>query len=234
MILHDQKETPVDMRGIVLPPGLSTFVEITKHKTINLKKPYKTECGSVPLHYFQYYSQSACELEHLSDHLVKECKCKVQFMRGKKRICSLLDLVNCTWPAWEKFNNLPSRCPLACESVRFEPVISHGRYPSNVVADFKAKTLDLPGSVQENRRFIRDNFLRVEVYYRGMSYSVAEQVPTYDLMVFFGDIGGQLGLFLGASILTYVEFLDLFIMLIYTKYFERFTRKDTPRMAADV
>lgn len=43
--------------------------------------------------------------------------------------------------------------------------------------------------------------------------------------IFFpGDIGGQLGLFLGTSILTYMEFFDLLAMVIYTKYFEKFTK----------
>ena len=35
-----------------------------------------------------------------------------------------------------------------------------------------------------------------------------------------GDVGGQLGLFLGSSLLTYVEFFDCLLMVIYTKYFE--------------
>ena len=44
-------------------------------------------------------------------------------------------------------------------------------------------------------------------------------------LLFSGDIGGQLGLFLGTSILTYIEFFDLLAMYIYTKYFEIFKQK---------
>ena len=33
------------------------------------------------------------------------------------------------------------------------------------------------------------------------------------------DVGGQLGLFLGSSLLTYVEFLDCLAMVVYTRYF---------------
>ena len=53
-----------------------------------------------------------------------------------------------------------------------------------------------------------------------------EQTPSYDLMVLLGDIGGQLGLFLGTSILTFMEFFDLVAMIVYTKYFEQFTKED--------
>ena len=226
LILHDQKETPVDMRGILLPPGFTSLIEIKKLKTLNLQKPYKTNCGSIALHYFTHYSQSACELEMLTLHLVSKCHCKVQFMPGDGRICSVKELANCTWPTWEKFAKLPSKCPLACETVHFEPMVSFGQYPSNALADAKAKEFGLQGNVQENRMFIRDNFLRVEISYGSMTYSVTEQSPSYDLMVLVSDIGGQLGLFLGTSILTYAEFFDLIIMVIYTKYFERFTRRD--------
>ena len=33
-----------------------------------------------------------------------------------------------------------------------------------------------------------------------------------------GDVGGQIGLFLGASLLTLVEYLDLCAMVLFTKY----------------
>lgn len=32
LILHDQKEPPVNMRGIMLPPGFTSFIEISKQK----------------------------------------------------------------------------------------------------------------------------------------------------------------------------------------------------------
>ena len=35
---------------------------------------------------------------------------------------------------------------------------------------------------------------------------------------FSGDVGGQIGLFLGASLLTFVEYLDLLAMVLFTKY----------------
>ena len=147
-------------------------------------------------------------------------------MPGDDRICSIQELANCTWPAWDRFNKMPSRCPIACETVHFEPILSFGQYPSTVHGDTLAKQLKLSGSDHDNRRFIRDNILRVELQYGSMKYTVVEQTPSYDLMVLLGDVGGQLGLFLGTSILTFMEFFDLVVMVIYTKYFEQFSKKD--------
>ena len=38
------------------------------------------------------------------------------------------------------------------------------------------------------------------------------------LLCILGDVGGQIGLFLGASLLTFVEYLDLCAMVLFTKY----------------
>ena len=51
-------------------------------------------------------------------------------------------------------------------------------------------------------------------------FQLANCVLMYPLFAISGDIGGQLGLFLGSSLLTYVEFFDCILMVIYTKYFE--------------
>ena len=41
----------------------------------------------------------------------------------------------------------------------------------------------------------------------------------HDLLSFIsGDVGGQIGLFLGASLLTMVEYLDLCAMVLFAKY----------------
>ena len=52
-------------------------------QTINLKKPYKTECGVKPLKYFNDYSENACWVERLTDYVVSKCNCKDGFMPGE-------------------------------------------------------------------------------------------------------------------------------------------------------
>ncbi|XP_065648616.1 acid-sensing ion channel 1C [Hydra vulgaris] len=223
LIIHDQNETPVRMAGVKLSPGFSATVQIKKKKTLNLKAPYATNCGSKPLKYFDHYSTNTCWLERLTDHVVTNCNCKDSFMPGHARVCSIPELMNCTFSKWEEFDRLKDiQCPIPCESQEFESSVSFARYPSNKLADKIAKDMQLPGSVQENREFIRDNYLRVEIFYEEMSYIQVEQTPSYDLMILLGDIGGQFGLFLGSSIITYVEFFDFFAALIYTKYFRIF------------
>ena len=61
--------------------------------------------------------------------------------------------------------------------------------------------------------FITDNFVRVNVYLSDMEVEVQEQQPSYRLSNLFSDIGGTLGLWVGLSLLTVVELLQLVVKL---------------------
>ncbi|XP_060598499.1 acid-sensing ion channel 4-A-like [Ruditapes philippinarum] len=60
----------------------------------------------------------------------------------------------------------------------------------------------------------RRNFLRVLIYYEDLNYELIEEEPLYEPVRFLSDIGGTMGLFLGASALTFVEILQLVLELI--------------------
>ena len=50
---------------------------------------------------------------------------------------------------------------------------------------------------------------------------------SYKEVFFAGDIGGQIGLFVGASALTFFEFIDCFFMCIHARFFEIFRPRET-------
>ncbi|KAI4884182.1 hypothetical protein NFI96_030029, partial [Prochilodus magdalenae] len=54
----------------------------------------------------------------------------------------------------------------------------------------------------------RDNFLVLDIFFEALNYETIEQKKAYDVAGLLGDIGGQMGLFIGASILTVLEILD--------------------------
>ncbi|KAL7882253.1 hypothetical protein AOLI_G00091020 [Acnodon oligacanthus] len=56
--------------------------------------------------------------------------------------------------------------------------------------------------------YIRDNFLVLDIFFEALNYETIEQKKAYDVAGLLGDIGGQMGLFIGASILTVLEILD--------------------------
>ena len=68
---------------------------------------------------------------------------------------------------------------------------------------------------------MRDNLVRLVVYYDDLSYEIHRQQPSYDFAFFLGDIGGQIGLFIGAGAMSYFELVDCIGMMLHTKYFKK-------------
>ncbi|NP_001296656.1 acid-sensing ion channel 1-like [Hydra vulgaris] len=230
LILHDQEETPIKKRGPVIPPGFTTYIQVEKKTILNLESPYKTKCGSIKLKYFDSYSMHTCWLEQLTDHVYKICKCKDFFMPGEIKVCSFEVLENCTWKEWAKFDNYKLHtCPLPCKIDSYEMSLSRAlfptaRYASSLANRFRKlpHVLNTVKSISNDLLFMRENLLRVVIYYNDLSYELLEQKPNYDTLVWLGDVGGQIGLFVGAGVMSYFEIIDCLVLIIYTRFFQKF------------
>jgi len=141
--------------------------------------------------------------------------------------------MNCMWPQWETFDKEKKfNCPLPCEiDTYYGYSMSRALFPTESYAHkLREDMKDLPHmkkvleGVTDTKRFMRDNLLRVVIFYEDLSYVRQEQQPSYDTLVWLGDIGGQIGLFIGAGAMSYFEFLDCLALIIYTKFFERFDK----------
>lgn len=231
LILHGHDETPVRIRGPMIPPGFSTYIQVEKKKILNLESPYKTHCGSLKLNYFKGYSMHTCWLEQLTDYVDKMCKCKDFFMPGNMPICNMSMARNCMWPKWEKFDkDKLYSCPLPCEIDSYHGnSMSRTLFPSdNYAKKLQGVMENLPHmkkvltKVKDVKQFMRDNLLRVIIFYEDLSYERQEQQPSYDTLVWLGDIGGQIGLFIGAGAMSYFEFIDCLALVIYAKFLQKF------------
>ncbi len=64
---------------------------------------------------------------------------------------------------------------------------------------------------------VKHNLVGFEVYYRDMAEELVNNTIAYGPFDLFCDIGGALGLMLGASIATVVESFDFFVRYRYGK-----------------
>ena len=53
----------------------------------------------------------------------------------------------------------------------------------------------------------------VDIFYSELSYVDIQTTPAYDFLTLVCDIGGALGLILGGTLLTIVEFLQFFVQV---------------------
>uniref|UniRef100_A0A915JT41 Uncharacterized protein n=1 Tax=Romanomermis culicivorax TaxID=13658 RepID=A0A915JT41_ROMCU len=80
------------------------------------------------------------------------------------------------------------------------------------------------GNLTECLAWYSENTLMVEVYYERLNYQLFNENPAYPIISLISDFGGQIGLWIGFSVITMIECLFIPFMLIRS-----FTNKDEKR-----
>ena len=76
-------------------------------------------------------------------------------------------------------------------------------------------TLSEREKAERASNLIRQNLLRLNIYLEDLSVVEYRQLPAYGLADLFADIGGTLGLWMGISVLTIMELMELIIRLVF-------------------
>ncbi|KAL4221396.1 hypothetical protein ACF0H5_019654 [Mactra antiquata] len=64
---------------------------------------------------------------------------------------------------------------------------------------------------QMKETFLRENFLQLDIFFKELRHEEIEQQKAYDLIALLCDVGGSLGLFIGASVMTIFEIIDFLL-----------------------
>ena len=92
-------------------------------------------------------------------------------------------------------------CPAACKYISYEPQISYSGYPGELKAQDLAELYQLPVD------YFSKNLLSVNIYYETFNVEMEITTDSYSAIAFLSDMGGQLGLFIGASVISILEFV---------------------------
>lgn len=87
-----------------------------------------------------------------------------------------------------------------------------------------------PCSYQVTVHF-RTNFIQVDIFYKELSFETIEQKESFTVISLFSEVGGFMGLLLGASLLSLCEVIDYFAMMCMASWHKRKMRKATPGAA---
>ncbi|KAG7253021.1 hypothetical protein CRUP_029844 [Coryphaenoides rupestris] len=93
-------------------------------------------------------------------------------------------------------------CRTPCNMTRYNKELSMVKIPSKTSARYLEKRFN------KSETYITDNILVLDVFFEALNYETIEQKKAYEVAGLLGDIGGQMGLFIGASILTILELFD--------------------------
>ncbi|KAF0026321.1 hypothetical protein F2P81_021058 [Scophthalmus maximus] len=205
--IHSQDEPPyIHQLGFGVSPGFQTFVSCQEQRLTYLPQPWgncrSTSKEKIPG--YDTYSISACRLLCETNEVMRVCNCRMVHMPGTADICppSKINCVDKALAQQQKNSGDTCPCETPCNLTRYGKELSMVKIPSKGSARYLSRKYD------KSEDYIRDNFLVLDIFFEALNYETIEQKKAYDVAGLLGDIGGQMGLFIGASILTILEILD--------------------------
>ena len=209
--VHPQGKPPQpDELGIAIPPGKNAFVSVRRLNIID--ESSKRGCRDTQdTHATSFnfqpnsYSESACEIDCLMSNIAQTCGCLGSHIpRGIPDGSRFRDLQNCTIEdiccQIHNASTCVDVCPVACNTTLYITETSYSAFPAN----YAIKSLNQYGdSINVS---IKD-LLRLNVYFETLTVEERRTHDSYDAVQMLSDIGAQLALFLGASVISVLEFL---------------------------
>ena len=206
VLVHEPNVMPTPLiNGRFFSPGFEHEMTITRKDSVRLSVPYsRSECIDDDT-----YSFESCLYECQNKIRYGMCDCKPEPTKNE-RDCTLLDLFTCTNFDMEEYYGGGCHCLPACSTVEYKSQISFGLFPS----DLTLRNLKRQGLNKSFEDFQKNNLV-LKIYFENMEYVSEIQKPaiTWDQLI--ADIGGQLGLFLGASLITVIEAFGLLFKCVY-------------------
>ncbi|KAL6085559.1 hypothetical protein STEG23_033413 [Scotinomys teguina] len=209
--IHSQEEPPyIHQLGFGVSPGFQTFVSCQEQRLTYLPQPWgncraESELREPELQGYSAYSVSACRLRCEKEAVLQRCHCRMVHMPGNETICPPNIYIECADHTLDSLGGGaegPCFCPTPCNLTRYGKEISMVKIPNRGSARYLARKYN------RNETYIRENFLVLDVFFEALTSEAMEQRAAYGLSALLGDLGGQMGLFIGASILTLLEILD--------------------------
>ncbi|XP_064392902.1 acid-sensing ion channel 1-like [Halichondria panicea] len=206
--------------GVTVPVGHSAYLAVTREQIVdrtnrgNLKELECVQPADAPqfeLFTSYNYSFSACRGECITQSLVDTCECLWTNSRDSPyRNCNISDIC-CIYTVLKKSAECP--CSVLCNHTSYEVVPSYSTFPSSTAVNAIADSFNV------SRETIQNNYLKVHVFYKSLSINKQITEISYTFTELIANIGGNMGLFLGASIISLTEFLTMILDQIKDRLF---------------
>ncbi|KAK2562244.1 Acid-sensing ion channel 4 [Acropora cervicornis] len=124
-------------------------------------------------------------------------------------------------------------CYTKISKITYKVELSMAYAPSDHIWDtilplYNITPNETSSKVEEFRDYVRKRMAQFSIYYQTLDTEVTEEKPAYDLNDFGSDVGGNMGLFLGCSLLTLCEFVDLIVIMCLRCWRRRIAVEITP------
>ena len=238
VMLHNQGMMPFPyLEGFSVSPGTATSVGMQKTVISRVDRFGNHTCWDVneldkdnvyrKFHKITQYTQQTCHNSCIGKTQLKECGCSEYSYPSNTSACDAFNstIRKCLWVIHQRFNNdqLPciEECRQPCREEVIEKTISMSQWPSTPYQTYEK---------EKNVNFSSQSFLLLNIFYNELNYQRIEESFVYDEINLLADIGGQLGLWIGVSVITVFELIELFAIILI-RFFGRNKTADGTNMA---
>jgi hypothetical protein len=239
VIVHNHSSYPgfymgFGINGHNVAPGYATNLEIKRILTNKLNVPSSfclkdtTSLNSFDSDLYRYmitstnftYSQKDCFDYYLGREMNKHLNITNKIENSMTVLSKNFHAAELLIKVMEQNinTNYSIECPLECDSVAYDLSISFSKLILERHINFlKQKNLlrfinPKYGLLTENDS---KNFAIINVFYKNLEYTRISQLPKIDFFDLISNIGGNLGLFIGISFLSFAEIIELLIETFY-------------------
>nr|KAI8749481.1 amiloride-sensitive sodium channel subunit alpha-like; partial [Biomphalaria glabrata] len=233
VIIHDRNTVPLpEEEGIAISVGQQTMIALKEIRISRLGGKYAA-CKDVDDFYRSYgvrFTINLCQKMCLLRQIYEKCTCldthynyiNVLMKFVDNKTCLTKEEINCMTETKVSFNGDGDSCDCLnpCSEKAYDAYVSSRYWPNDEIAEVLVQdvcntkpqycsTLKNKTSAQK-----RDNFLKLNIYYRDLNYEEINEEPDYDTYQVMSDFGGTIGLWLGFSMLSLFEILQIFVPLL--------------------
>jgi hypothetical protein len=217
------------------------YIEVKRNFIYKKEKPY-SDCDNDLInsksHLVKYffnnnlkYGFKECADLLAQDEIIKTCGCAYLHYKNIYNInyCSTIEEYKCIeyigYYSEFSFQDYEFLCPKECNSFNLDltfstknhlkkQYIQRLRNNKNVISKYENITNITDETIEES-------FVSFDVYYNSLSFTQIDEVPVQTTLNIVSNIGGTLGLFLGMSLLSFIEVIELLFNIVIAKINKR-------------
>jgi hypothetical protein len=165
------------------------------------------------------YTKKFCLEQCIQTLLIQKCSCS-DYKRAsvfKNDTCLNNEQKTCVIliPYFEGFSTFIMNncsCPLECNSTQYKYFQSSNKIIGDKYVNLIKEKKDLLSDYVTkplNYETARDSVVSVNVYYESLAYTLLTESAKMNIISLLADIGGNMSLFLGISLFSFIEFFEL-------------------------
>ena len=240
IFIHNDSVTPKSYEGLDLNVGMTTNIALHKTYTSKLPIPYSdctdelNDINSYDSEYYRIimntnysYTQSDCFDLCYQKSVMNQCDCydgSIGFFDRDQHPCTNSNETSCQIEIYLTFFNMgyeklcANQCPLECHSTSYSSTASYSVFPTMAYAYSLIKDKSFlsrfENSTNVNYETIKQNILSVNIYFDRLESTTIQEGKQTEFVDLVAGIGGTLGLFLGVSVLSLFEVVEVLLEIL--------------------